>query len=88
MEIPDEKLGYQTYEFTSSPVYTKPKSFPFLFPNPLRIEGEDDATNFMVVEVSEVSEVGGGMRMLATSYTVGGRVLFSGEYTVNKSDND
>ena len=85
MEIPDEKLGYQTYEFTSSPVYTKPKSFPFLFPNSLRIEGEDDATNFMVVEVSEV---GGGMRMLATSYTVGGRVLFSGEYTVNKSDND
>ncbi len=83
MEIPDDKLGYKTYELTSSPIHNNPKSF--LFPNPLRVEGADNTTNFTLVEVSEA---GGGLRLRATSYTVGGRVLYSGDYTVIKPAND
>ena len=84
MEIPDDKLGYKTYELVAGPIHAKTK--PFLFHNPLRIEGADNITNFTLVEVSEA---GGGLRLRATSYTVGGRVLYSGEYTVIKQpDND
>ena len=85
MEIPEDKLGYKTYELTASPMHANAKTFPDFLPNALRIEGADGVYNFMVVEVNEV---GGGLRLMATSYTMGGRVLYSGEYTVIKSNNE
>lgn len=79
MEIPTATLGYQTYEFTASPAHAFIKSFP-VFPNPLRIAGSDLVTNFMLIEADKSGEK---LSLRATSYTVGGRVLFSGEYTVD-----
>ena len=38
MKIPHEMLGYQTYEFTASPVHTIPK--PFIFPKPFTNSGQ------------------------------------------------
>ncbi len=79
MEIPVEVLGYSTYEFTSSPVHAilHRKRLPR---NPLRVAGEDPMDNFMLIEASKLST---GLRLTATSYTVGGAVLFSGDYTID-----
>ena len=78
MKIPTELLGYQTYELTSSPMHSKLRELPAN--NPLRVTGKGSANNFMMIETSKL---GAGLRLLVTSYTVGGEVLFSGEYTVN-----
>ncbi|MDE3269920.1 MAG: alkaline phosphatase D family protein [Pseudomonadota bacterium] len=71
MEIPADRVGYTTYELTSSPIQSLPR--PFLFPNPLRIEGQDMTNNFMLVEVSEGSK---GLHLYATSYDEKGKILF------------
>lgn len=75
MKIPGKILGYRTYEFTASPAQAEPREF--FFPNLLRVEGKDNVTNFMLVEVST------GLDLRATSYTTGGKILFSGDYTVD-----
>ena len=79
MEIHEELLGYQTYEFTSSPMHSSYRSLPRR--NPLRIAGKaSEKNNFMLIEASKLST---GLRLTATSYTVGGAVLFSGDYTID-----
>ena len=78
MAIPPDVLGYQTYELTSSPVGTVNSPFPDA-PNPLRVAGDDSATNFMLVEVKELGE---GLMMQVSAYSVGGMILFKGMYTV------
>ena len=79
MEIPEELLGYQTYEFTSSPMHSSYRTLPR--GNPLRIAGKASAkNNFMLIEASKL---GTGLHLRATSYTVGGTVLFSGDYTID-----
>ena len=80
MEIPEELLGYQTYELTSSPIHAAARPFAFFPKNPLRIEGKGSVINFMLVEVSKSNEE---LHLKATSYTGGGVVLFSGEYTID-----
>ena len=77
MRIPEETLGYTTYEFTASPMHAFTN--PFVHPNPLRIEGKDLTINFMSIKVNEVN---GGLRLHATSRTVRGQKLFRGEYIV------
>ena len=77
MAIPPETLGYQTYELTSSPMHSS--AVPLPPNNPLRLLGKGSTYNFMLVEVHKSSA---GLHLLATSYTHGGRVLFSGEYTI------
>ena len=79
MAIPLETLGYQTYELTSSPLHAN--SNPLRPNNPLRLLGKGSVYNFMLVEASKSSE---GLHLQATSYTSGGRVLFSGTYTVSQ----
>lgn len=80
MEIPDDVLGHRTYEFTSSPIHAPARPFIFFPRNPLRIAGKGSTINFMLVEVSKSNEE---LHLKATSYTGGGVVLFSGEYTIN-----
>ena len=78
MAIHQDVLGYQTYELTSSPVGSLTTPFHDI-PNPLRVAGNDSATNFMLVEVKEL---GGGLNMQVSAHSVGGNVLFRGTYTV------
>ena len=80
MEIPVEVLGYSTYEFTSSPVHAIIHRKRLPRRNPLRVAGEDPMDNFMLIEASKLST---GLHLKATSYTVGGAVLFSGDYTID-----
>lgn len=79
MQVPTELLGYQTYEFTSSPMHSNVRSLPHKS-NPLRVAGKGSANNFMLIEASKSDS---GLHLRATSYTVGGAVLFSGEYLVD-----
>ena len=79
MQIPVELLGYQTYEFTSSPLHSNYRGLPRN--NPLRIAGQASAkNNFMLIEASKTSD---GLQLQVTSYTVGGKLLFSGEYKID-----
>ena len=78
MAIPQDTLGYQTYELTSSPASMFSSPFPDI-PNPLRVAGNDSDTNFMLVELKETGE---GLIMQVSAHSVGGNVLFRGTYTV------
>ena len=80
MRISDAQLGYQTYEFTSSPVHGKlyPGDWGKV-PNPRQIAAGDLKNNFMLLELSRPQDK---LRLQATSYTHGGKQLFSGDYTV------
>lgn len=66
MEIPEDILGYRTYEITSSAVQSKP---PFLspwilFPNPRKLDGVGTRNNYVIVEKSgtnlKISAIGAG----------------------------
>ncbi|MDE3269292.1 MAG: alkaline phosphatase D family protein [Pseudomonadota bacterium] len=81
MAIPALLLGYQSYEFTASPAHKDPRSFPTFFPNPLRIAGKEKRRNFMLMRANAAAN---GLNLQATSYSVGGEVLFSGSYLVNR----
>ena len=52
MEIPAEVLGYQTYEFTSSPVHSNHRKIPPH--NPLRVAGKGSVNNFMLVRSQQI----------------------------------
>lgn len=78
MEIPENTLGYQTYEFTSSPVGTLPLPLTAI-PNPLRVAANDTATNFMLIEVRET---GKGLNLQVSSRGQGGKTLYKGKYKV------
>ena len=80
MRIPDELLGYETYEFTASPIHAKlyPGNWDKI-PNPRQIESHDMQHNFMLLELERLAD---GLRLQATSYAKGGKLLFSGDYTL------
>ena len=80
MQIPAELLGYQTYEFTASPIHAKlyPGRWDKI-PNPRQIASHDMQHNFMLLELARLAD---GLRVQASSYTKGGKLLFSGDYTV------
>ncbi len=80
MRIPAQQLGYQTYEFTASPIHAKlyPGRWDKI-PNHRQIASHDLKHNFMLLEVERPQA---GLRLQATSYTKGGKLLFSGDYTV------
>ena len=81
MRIPAELLGYQTYEFTSSPIHAKlyPGDWDKI-PNPRQIKSYDLRHNFMLLELKHLAN---GLRLQAASYTNGGELLFSGDYKVH-----
>ena len=80
MRIPATHLGYQTYEFTSSPVHAKlyPGNWKEV-PNPRQIAAGELQHNFMLLELSRPQAE---LRLQATSYTHGGKQMFTGDYTV------
>lgn len=82
MRIPERMLRYQTYEFTTSPIHAKPDNISWNNPpNVLRVQGYDKTHNFMFVEATK------GARQLSlqvSAHSHGGRVLFSGTYTVRR----
>ena len=52
MKVPTELLGYQTYEFTSSPMHSSYRTVPRN--NPLRLTGQSSSrNNFMLIEASK-----------------------------------
>lgn len=81
MRIPKSLLGYQTYEFTSSPIHAKlyPGNWDKI-PNPRQIASYDMQHNFMLLELERRVN---GLHLQAASYAKGGKVLFSGDYTVH-----
>ena len=76
MAIPENVLGYKTHELTSSPIGTIPLPFSKV-ENPLRVAGQDSKNNFMLVEAQER---GTGLKLHVTAYSLGGEVLFKGNY--------
>ena len=80
MRIPAPQLGYQTYEFTSSPIHAKlyPGNWDTI-PNPRQIASHELQHNFMLFELERPPD---GLRLHAASYTKGGKLLFSGDYTL------
>lgn len=81
MRIPSTTLGYQTYEFTSSPIHGKlyPGDWDKI-PNPRQVAAQDLQHNFMLLELERNR---GKLSINATSYTKGGKKLFSGNYYVH-----
>ena len=80
MRIPAAHLGYQTYEFTSSPIHAKlyPGRWDKI-PNPRQIAAGEMQHNFMLLELSHSQA---RLHLQAASYTQGGKQLFSGNYMV------
>lgn len=78
MQIPAKVLGYQTYEFTTSPIHAKlyPSNWDKT-PNPLQIQGQDLHHNFMFFEVKKTSNQ---MELRVSSHSKRGRILFKGNY--------
>ncbi len=80
MRIPATLLGYQTYEFTSSPIHADlyPGNWDKI-PNARQVASHDMRHNFMLLALTRLAD---GLRIQASSYTKGGKLLFSGDYTV------
>ncbi len=80
MRVPAAQLGYQTYEFTSSPIHgTLHPSNWDKTPNPRQIAGQDLRHNFMLLELERPRA---GLQLQAAAYAKGGKLLFSGDYVV------
>ena len=76
MRLPEDILGYETYELTSSAIHAK--VYPSLWgeaPNPRQIEGEANIQNYAVVE-SEAIE-GGGLKLWMSAWGPERKELFS-----------
>ena len=82
MRIPERMLGYQTYEFTTSPIHAKPDSVVWNnLLNVLRVQGHDRTHNFMFVRATKGARQ---LRLQVSAHTHGGRILFSGNYPVQR----
>ena len=80
MRIAPAELGYQTYEFTSSPIHGKlyPGNWDKT-PNPRQIASHDMQHNFMLLELSRRADE---LRIQAASHGKGGDQFFRGDYAL------
>lgn len=87
-EVPATKLGYKTYELTTSAIHAITFESPWdRFPNPHQIEGRSGELNFAVVQTQPLTLSGETARLEfnVTVYGTRERVLYTRDLSVEKS---
>lgn len=81
MRVDTEKLGYPTYEITTSSIHAK--TYPGAFkthPSPKQIVGVDGTQNYIVVE----SDLRSGFELLVTAFGPERKVLYEKKLSISK----
>lgn len=83
MKIPKAKLGYPTFEFTTSGVHAKlyPSSWPQK-PNPYQIKGVAEKFNFLLIESQALPK---GLNFRVQSLSLGAEVIFDKTFSLRKA---
>jgi hypothetical protein len=81
LKVPAARLGYPTYELTSSGIHAKMFNDAFVRnPSPQQLIGVAGQMNYMIVEVMRAER--GFLQLDVQSFTLGGRQLFQKTLTV------